>query len=89
MAALAGAITALSFKQWREMSTPEILMALAVGTSFAVFVAPWIAHNSLNVSESDARAVAGMTYIFGAGSNTLLPLLINWVKRFLGQGDAK
>ena len=87
LAAVSGAFTALGFVRWKEMSRPEIFMTLVGGFSFAIFVTPWIAHEWIGVAESNTRAIAALTYVFGSGSNILLPTIIRSVKRLLGTGD--
>lgn len=81
MAAIAGSVTALSFKQWKSMSYGEIWLTLFVGASFAIFVAPllaeWLAIGS-------PRGVAALTYISASGSNVLIPVAIKWLKRVFG-----
>lgn len=86
MAAMAGAITALAFTRWRELTRGEILLTLAAGFSFAVFVTPWVAEQFLGIDGSNVRAIAALTYIFGSGSNILLPILIKWTGRLFGNG---
>lgn len=88
LAALSGAFTALGFLKWKELSNTEIALTLVGGFSFAIFVTPWIAHEWLGVAETNTRAIAALTYVFGSGSNILLPSIIRSVKRFLGTGDA-
>lgn len=89
MAALAGAITALAFTRWRELTRAEIVLTLVAGFSFAVFVTPWVAESFLGINSNNIRAVAALTYIFGSGSNILLPMLIRWVGRLFGNGEPK
>lgn len=89
LAALAGAITALAFKSWREMSRTEISLTLVAGFSFAIFVTPWLAESVFGVHPTNVRAIAALTYIFGSGSNILLPLIIRWVGRVFGNGETK
>lgn len=88
LAAIAGAITALGFQKFKTMTRTEIAITLAGGFSFAIFVTPWIAHSWFGVMETDTRAIAALTYVFGSGSNILLPTLIRAVKRLLNTGDA-
>ncbi len=88
LAAVSGAFTALGFLKWKEMSNSEIALTLVGGFSFAIFVTPWIAHEWIGVAESNTRAIAALTYVFGSGSNILLPTIIRAVKRFVGSGDA-
>ena len=88
LAAVSGAFTALSFVRWKDMSTMELAMTMVGGFSFAIFVTPWVAHEMMGVAENNVRAIAALTYVMGSGSNILLPLLIRWLKRVLGTGDA-
>lgn len=89
LAAMAGAITALAFRSWREMSKAEIILTLVVGFSFAIFVTPWLAETVFGIDAGNVRAVAALTYIFGSGSNILLPMIIRWVGRIFGHGEPK
>lgn len=89
MAAMAGAITALAFTRWRELTRAEIAMTLVAGFSFAVFVTPWVAQAFLGIDDSNVRGIAALTYIFGSGSNILLPMLIRWVGRAFGTTEPK
>lgn len=87
MAAAAGAITALAFTRWKEMTRSEIALTLVIGFSFAIFVTPWLASSVFGIEDSNIRAIAALTYIFGSGSNILLPVIIRWVGRFFGNGE--
>lgn len=84
LAALAGGVTALSFREWRQMRTSEILMTVFVGVSFAIFVAPWVAHNLFGIGPNDTRAVAAVVYVMASGSNILVPVLIERFRRAFG-----
>lgn len=81
LAALAGSITALSVRNWKEMTRSEILLTLFVGFSFAWFVTPWLAHSVLGVAEDGLRKISALTYIFAAGTNSILPMLIRSIQR--------
>lgn len=81
LAAVAGAITALASSRTQKTTGGEMLLTFIVGFSFAIFVTPWIAINWFSIPETDNRAIAGLTYVFGAGSNILLPVLINRFRR--------
>lgn len=89
MAAVAGAITALAFHKWKEMSPTEIVLTFVAGFSFAVFVTPWVANSLFQVPDDNVRAIAALTYIFGSGSNILLPVIIRWIGRAFGHGEAR
>lgn len=84
LAALAGGITALSFREWRQMRTREILMTVFVGVSFAIFVAPWVAFRVFGIDDGDTQALAAIVYVMASGSNILVPVLIDWVRRSFG-----
>ncbi len=83
MAALAGAVTALSFMKWREMHVAEVIMTVVVGFSFAVFATPWLARVALGTTEP--QTVAFLAYVSASGSNILLPMAIRWLGRAFGQ----
>jgi hypothetical protein len=87
LAAISGAFTALGFVKWQEMSRAEMWLTIAGGFSFAIFVTPWVAHELLGVAETNHRAIAALTYVFGSGSNILLPTIIRSIRRLLGSEE--
>lgn len=89
LAAFSGALTALGFVKWRDMTWGEIGVTFFAGFSFAIFVTPWMAHELMGIAENNTRAIAALTYINGAGSNLILPWLIRHLKRTLGLGDVR
>ncbi|QJR01139.1 hypothetical protein HH800_02345 [Sphingobium yanoikuyae] len=90
MAALAGAVTALAFRPWKKMTGVEVALTLFVGFSFAIFVSPWVAHSIMHVPADEPRAASFITYVMGAGSNILLPRIIQFFERLLGaKGDGQ
>lgn len=86
-AAAAGALTAVGAAKWRDMSRIEVGLTLITGFTFAIFVTPWIAHEWLGIPETNYRAIAGLTYVFGSASNILLPLIIGRLRKLLGVGE--
>lgn len=92
LAALAGAVTALGgggATRWRELSRIDIAMTTVGGFSFAIFVTPWFAHDILGIAEDNGKAIAALTYVFGSGSNILLPACICSLKRLIGTGETE
>lgn len=85
-AAIAGAVTALSMMRWKSMAWSEIAMTLFVGTTFSIFVVPWIAADWAGIDISNLRVICGATYIGAMGSNVFIPMLI---RRFKSEGEAK
>lgn len=88
LAAIAGAITALASSKTSKMTRTDMLLTFTVGFSFAIFVTPWIATSWFGIESTNVRAIAGLTYVFGAGSNILLPVLIDHFKRVVGAAGA-
>lgn len=88
MAALAGAVTSLSFMPWKTMRWAEIGMTLFVGAAFAIFGVPWIAADWVHVDTTNLRALCGITYFGATGANVLIPLIIRKLRRQLGETDA-
>ncbi len=82
MAAIAGAITALSFQQWRTMTKGEIAMTLFVGAAFAIFAVPYIAADVFHIKgfTESLRAACFLTYLGGTISNWALPMIIKRLK---------
>lgn len=87
MAAIAGAITALSFMKWREMSWPEVGMTIFVGAAFALFAVPFIAADWLGMDINNLRAICGVTYLGATGSNILIPIAIRRLRGAIGGED--
>ncbi len=77
LAALAGAITALSFRQFQPLSVRERVMLVFVGFVFAIFVGPLIVGWILPHEQGDSRIVGALYYLIAAGSNWLLPATID------------
>lgn len=86
LAAIAGAITALASSGTQKMTKTDMFLTFTVGFSFAIFVTPWIAISWFGIEDTNVRAIAGLTYVFGAGSNILLPVLIERFKRLVASG---
>jgi hypothetical protein len=84
MAAIAGAVTALSFLSWKTMSWAEIGMTLFVGTAFAVFGVPWIAADWVRMDIENLRVICGITYFGATGANVFIPLIIRKLKKQFG-----
>ena len=89
LASLAGAITALSFRPYRNMKVIEITMSLIVGTSFATFVGPLAAVWIFGNGPVDIRMLGATFYLMASGSNVLIPLAIRKLSSFLGTEAAK
>ena len=86
MAALAGAITSLSFLRWREMKSSEILMTVFVGFAFAVITVPWLTIDILHLSNADSlRAGCALTYFGATCANAVIPVIITRVKKWAGK----
>lgn len=79
LASAAGAITALSFRPWRDMTFPQICMALFVGASFAFFVSPVILNVIFGKGPVDARQLGAVYYVMATGSNALIPAAVKWL----------
>lgn len=87
-ASLAGSITSLSMMKWQEMTWPERTMTVFAGTSFALFVMPWIATAWLKAPSRDLSMICAVTYIGGTGANVFIPVLIRRFKRLLGEKES-
>lgn len=89
LAAVAGALTALSAKPFANMSKTEIMLALFVGSSFAVFVGPWAVHLIYGGEPIDLRIMGGIYYIMASASNVLIPLLVRKLSSAFGATETK
>lgn len=84
LASFAGALTALSFRPFKDMNKHEIAIALVVGASFAIFVGPWVATLVFGNGPVDIRILGGLYYLLATGSNTLIPIAVRWLGRVFG-----
>lgn len=92
LASFAGALTALSFRPFRDMTKGEIMLALTVGASFAIFVGPLAAKWMFGDGPVDIRVLGGVFYLMASGSNILIPIAVKKLGGFLGvkqEEDAK
>ncbi len=89
MAAFAGAVSALSFMKWRDMSWSEIVMTVFVSFSFAIILVPWIAADWVHVDINNLRAICAVVFVGGMSSNALMPLVIRKVSRMLAPEETK
>ncbi len=84
LASFAGALTALSFRPFAQMSRTEVMLSLIVGASFAIFVGPWVAQWIFGSATPDVRVLGGLFYLMASGSNILIPLAVKKVSSFFG-----
>lgn len=82
LGSVAGAITALSFQSWKDMTRGQILMSLFVAASFSFFVAPLFFS-----SVRDTRAAGGIFYLMATGSNVLIPRAVKWLSSAFNGGS--
>ncbi|MEA3044582.1 MAG: hypothetical protein QOH47_2420 [Sphingomonadales bacterium] len=84
LASFGGALTALSFRPFKDMTRWEIVLALTAGASFAIFVGPWAAKLIFGDGPVDARILGGLYYMMATGSNVLIPVGVKWLGSFFG-----
>jgi uncharacterized membrane protein YozB (DUF420 family) len=89
IAALAGAFSSLGARSWRGMTRTKMLVTVATGTLFAVFVTPYAAHSFIGIQEGDARATVALTYLFAFAAHILLPRFVHWLEKMIGTGDSQ
>jgi hypothetical protein len=82
LAALAGSLTALSFRGWDGLTRTQITLTIFVGASFAYFVSPL-----LFSKVTDIREAGGILYLLASGSNALIPLAIKRLGTLVGNGS--
>lgn len=73
LAALAGAITALSFPKFKPLTVRERAMMVFVGFVFAIFVGPLFVGWILPSAQSDDKRVGGLYFLVAAFSYWLVP----------------
>lgn len=81
LAALAGALTALSYRPFRDMTVLDVALALFVGASFAIFAGPWFVRIILGSGQQDARMIGALYYGLASGSNVLIPAFVRWLRK--------
>lgn len=90
MAAIAGSVSSLSMRKYRDMSAVDIVLSLFVGGAFAIFVTPLILGPTVGVGAVTTEKVAGITYVMACGWNILMPFAIAKIRSmFGGAGDEK
>jgi hypothetical protein len=89
LASLAGAITALSFRPYRNMTIIEVAMSIVVGTSFATFVGPLAAVWIFGNGPVDIRLLGATFYLMASGSNILIPMAIKKLGTLIGSEVGK
>lgn len=88
LASFAGALTALSFRPFKRMSGGEIVLALVVGASFAMFVGPLAAQWIFGKGPVDIRLFGAVLYVMASGSNILIPWAIKRIQVMAGYKEA-
>ncbi len=81
MAAIAGAITSLSFMRWKEMGWLDRSMTLFVGASFALLFVPWAVADVFHVDISPLRTACAITYMGAVAANSVIPRITSRIKR--------
>lgn len=81
MAAVAGAITALSLMDRARMTRWDMVLTVFVGTSFALFAVPYLTADVLHLERSTLSAACGLTYLGGTFGNALIPPLLRKLKK--------
>lgn len=87
LASLAGAITALAFKQFQPLSPRERTMLVFVGFVFAIFVGPLIVGWFLPDEKASSRIVGALYYLIAAGANWMLPWVIERITGYKPMQD--
>ncbi len=82
LAAIAGAITALSFEQYRHLSWGERFMLTFVGITFAIFVGPLIVGYLFDGEAADSKIVGGAYYVIAMSANAIIPIVLRAAKAF-------
>jgi hypothetical protein len=91
VASIAGSITALGFRPFKEMAPIEIGMTLFIGAAFAYFCGPLAVKAAQSLTGDDVRLQGGIFYLLATGSNAFIPLAVRWGARTFGfrQEDGK
>lgn len=87
LASFAGAVTALSFRAFRDMTKAEIFMTLFVGASFAFFMGPWITTMVFGNGPINLRLQGALYYLLASGSHIFIPLVWRKLTLFVGTKD--
>ncbi len=86
LATLAGAVTSLTLRPYRQMQAVEIALALFVSATFAMFVGSPIAAEAARwwgKGHMDLRAFGLVMWVMAAGSHFLIPVVIGRAKVLL------
>ncbi len=88
LATIAGAITSLTLRPYREMPAIEIALALFVSATFAMFVGSPIAAEAARWwggGKVDLRAFGLVMWVMAAGAHFLIPVVIGRAKNFIAK----
>lgn len=83
LAAIAGAITALSSRPLDSMTRLQICMSFFVSASFAIFCGPLLVRFMFG-DNADLRIAGAIYYLLATGSNVLVPLAVKRLSGFIG-----
>lgn len=84
LAAVAGAVTALSSRPLESMTRWQIGLSFFVSASFAIFVGPLLVRLIFGVEPPDIRLTGAVYYLLATGSNVLVPLAVRRLSGFIG-----
>lgn len=79
LAAVAGAVAALSFRPYEGMTRGKIALSLFVSATFAIFVGPLLIRMFYGPGDVDLRVAGAIMWGLATGSNASIPLFVKWV----------
>lgn len=85
LASIAGAVTAMSFQQYKDLTWRERSMLVFVGIVFAVFVGPLIVGWLFGAEKPDSKIVGASYYIIAMSANVIIPKLLKAVEALAGK----
>lgn len=89
LASLAGSITSLYFRPFKDMEKKDIYVSVFVGMSFAYFLGPWATNLIFGKGPVDYQLQGGLYYLMATGSNVFIPLAIKKFAGLLGFASVK
>lgn len=91
LASLAGAVTSIAFRPYKDMTWRDILLAFVVSSTFAIFVgsaiAEWVAVKLLGGGQINLRVYGAVMWFMAAAAYFIIPVLFARAKRWVGETE--
>lgn len=91
LASLAGSVTSIAFRPYKEMSWKDIVLAFIVSSTFAIFVgsaiAEYVAVKLFGKGPINLKAYGAVMWFMAAAAYFIIPVLFARAKRWVGETE--